>query len=107
MAALWLAGCSNPNGPSTLPHVTSGIEVPDDILNEPRVVPVPASNNISDQPYPRLGDVPSKPKTFSPKPVIDQAMNEMEFDRTQAQKDEADYLNPSQMPRPDQQPYNN
>jgi hypothetical protein len=34
----------------------------------------------------RLGDVPSKPEDFTPDKLIDQSKQEMENDRTEAQK---------------------
>lgn len=91
--SLLLTGCGG-NGPSTLPHVFSGSEVPSDVLLEPRLVPVPKTGDISDQSWPRLGDVPAKPKTFSPQPVLEQSVDELEFDRTQARKDLYEYENP-------------
>lgn len=84
-AGLALASCSD-NGPSTLPHVFSGIEVPQEVLSQPRVVTEPAQKDLSSAPFPRLGDVPSKPETFSPQPVIDQAVSEMQYERAQSQR---------------------
>jgi hypothetical protein len=94
---LFLAGCAD-NGPSTVPHVFRGIEVPQDVLDEPRIVQTPPAKDISQQHYPRLGDVPSKPNNFTPRPVLNQAVDELEFDRAQAQKAEHDYENPPVTP---------
>lgn len=79
----------------SLPHVFGGIEVPDDVQNQPRVVVTPKEKDLSDKPWPQLGSaVPSKPTNFSPKPVLDQALREMEFDRSQAQIIRRQYENP-------------
>ncbi len=93
-AGLLLVGCNSENGPSTLPHVAGGIEVPQQVLDQPRVVQVPPPQDFSNLDYPRLGDVPAKPQTFSPKPVLDQGFNELEYDRAQAQKDLYNYQHP-------------
>jgi len=66
------------------PHVYGPNEVPASIQNEPRpfadVTPV-----VPGQDYPLLGNVPSKPKNFTPAPVIDKTKQQMEDDRTQAE----------------------
>ena len=61
-------------------------DVPEDVLQLPRVVTTPAQEKIADASWMRLGDVPSKPNNFPPSPVIEQAIREMQFDRAQGQK---------------------
>jgi hypothetical protein len=79
---LLLTGCDSFN----IHNPTLHDQVPDSVKAQPLVVetapPVPPST-----PYPRLGDVPTKPKDFSPKPVYEHYMDEMEYDRTQAQEE--------------------
>ena len=64
--------------------VTLPDQVPAAVKAEPMLVEK-APPAAADQPWPRLGDVPFKPKDFSPKPVYDHYMNEMEFHRAEAQ----------------------
>ena len=60
--------------------------IPPTISNAPpetaveNLPPVPA-----DTPYPRLGDVPSKPKDFTPQTDIDYIKRSMEEDRAQGE----------------------
>jgi len=92
ISLLFLSACGDGG---SLPHVFGGIEVPEDVQNKPRAVTNPAEKDLSDKPWPKLGiAVPSKPKNFSPKPVLDQAHREMEFDRSQAQAIQRQYENP-------------
>jgi hypothetical protein len=74
---LLLASCGDSG--VELPRVF-GNEVPPDVLNEPRAVPsAPLPSNPEN--WPLLGDVPSRPKDFTPQPVIDAAKTQMEGDR--------------------------
>jgi hypothetical protein len=59
-------------------------QVPQAVKDEPRVVVSPPAAEEKPQ-WPRLGDVPSKPKDFSPKPVYDHYMDELAYDRDDAQ----------------------
>jgi hypothetical protein len=77
---LLLAGCESLG----LPDITRHDEVPLEAKAEPRLVTVPLPA-AADQPPPPLGGVPGKPKDFSPKPVYDHYMNELEFDRAEAE----------------------
>ena len=74
-----LAGCYSSN------------EVPQNVLDEPRAVsPPPPASNPS---WPRLGDVPSKPKDFPPPAAVDQAKQQMESDRAEGQALHGQYEN--------------
>ncbi len=58
-------------------------QVPDRVKEQPLLVER-ASPPPDDAAWPRLGDVPFKPKDFSPKLVYDHYMNELEFDRAES-----------------------
>jgi hypothetical protein len=75
-SCILLSGC----GSLGLPDFTRHDEVPLEAKAGPRLVetPPPLTGNEA---WPRLGDVPFKPETFSPKPVYDHYMNELEYDR--------------------------
>jgi hypothetical protein len=59
-------------------------QVPQSAKDEPRLVasPPPITGN---EPWPLLGQVPSNPKDFSPKPVYDHYMDELAYDKIAAQ----------------------
>jgi len=62
--------------------MTAKDQVPLDVKAQPRLVeapPLPA-----DQGSPYVGNVPFKPKDFTPKPAYDHYFNELEFDRGEA-----------------------
>lgn len=65
------------------PHVYGPNEVPPEVLAQPRLVAhaLPAGPTES---YPRLSDVPPRPKDFSPQPLVEQTQEQLE-----AQRDEA------------------
>ncbi len=65
-----------------VPHVFSGNEVPPEVMNAPRVVPVPSPEHQANLPWLRLGDVPFRPKNFTPEPMIDASKLQMENERT-------------------------
>ena len=59
-------------------------EVPDEIKAQPRLVETPPP--LTDgKAWPRLGDVPFKPKDFSSKAVYDRDMSELEHHRFEAE----------------------
>jgi len=87
LAALSLAACADSS--VNLPHVFEGNEVPPEVVAAPRVVPQAAPINRAV--WPRLGDVPSKPKDFTPQSVIDAAKDEMANDRDDALRLQQDY----------------
>lgn len=89
-AALWLglAACSDSD--LALPKVF-GTEVPEETLKAPRVVPVPPQTQSDSSDWPLLGKVPSKPKDFTPQPMIDAAKSQMKGDWSHAQRLEEDY----------------
>ncbi len=66
-----------------VPHMFGGNEVPPEIMAEPRVVPTPSQDQIlrAQETWPRLGDVPSMPKNFTPQPVINASKIQMENNR--------------------------
>ena len=79
--ALILAGCDslelrNPFLPD---------QVPPEAKAEPRLVETPSPSDNQPQTWPRLGDVPFKPKDFSPKPAYDHYMDELEYDRAESE----------------------
>jgi hypothetical protein len=74
-----------------LPHVFSGNEVPPEVLAEPRVVTTPSKP--VDTTWQRLGDMPFKPKNFTPQPTVDAAKRELENNRAAADKEGQDYEN--------------
>jgi len=69
----------------------SSNEVPQNVLNEPRVVSPPSSTN---QGWPRLGDVPPRPKDFPAVGAVDQAKRDMEDDRAESHVIREDIENP-------------
>lgn len=76
-----------------MPNVFSGSEVPREVLDAPRLVAKPTETDLNLVPWPRLGDVPSKPNDFSPKPVLDQAVSEMHHERDENEHIRNDYEN--------------
>jgi len=74
-----------------MPNIFSGSEVPQDVLNEPRLVAKPATEDLHAVPWPRLGDVPAMPKDFSPQPVLDQTVTEMHNERSENERIRNDY----------------
>ena len=99
---LVLAACEDTDMTDiSLPHVFGDNEVPADVAHEPRKVAIPAAGAIENATSPRLGDVPSKPKDFTPVPMIYQTMEEMETHRRAAEALKYDYENPvPQTPAP-------
>ncbi len=72
-----------------------GDEVPAEVLNAPRVVPSPPAAAKGKDVWPLVGAVPSKPKDFTPQPVIDAARSQMQNDRNEAARMQDDYQNAS------------
>ncbi len=58
-------------------------EVSSEARAAPRVVPA-APPSTDETPWPRLGDVPFKPKDFTTKPVYEQEMNDLAAERDAA-----------------------
>ena len=79
-AALFLSGCEM----GVIPDITRYDYVPPEVKAQPRLVETPPPLS-PDQAWPRLGDVPFKPKDFSPKPVYLHYMDELDFERVEAQ----------------------
>ena len=75
-----LVGCSAIG----LPDLTRHDEVPDEVKALPRQVSIPTEDE--GQGWPRLGDIPSKPKDFPTPTVYKQHMEEMEFHRSEAEE---------------------
>lgn len=75
----FLAACDNIHWP----HVYGPDEVPADVRDAPRPIPT-AQHAPEGTPFPRLGDVPSHPKDFTPDATIDQTKQQMEDDRDEA-----------------------
>ena len=76
-----LTGCDS----LRLPQIFEHDEVPVEIKAAPRLVETPPPST-GDEEWPRLGDVPAKPKDFSAKPVYERHMNELESDRADAER---------------------
>ena len=55
-----------------------GDDIPPDILNAPRAVTTPTPDALEQTTWPRLGDVPSKPKDIPSPAVIQQNIKDME-----------------------------
>jgi hypothetical protein len=73
-AALLLGGCG----------LFGEGEVPQDVLNAPRLVATPAPGTAENATWPRLGDIPAKPADFTPPAVNHSLQQEMENDRSEA-----------------------
>ena len=80
VCVLFLAGCEDVK----IPNLSHHDEVPTEAKEAPRLVQR-APPVAEDAPWPRLGDVPFKPKDFSTKPVYEHYMDELEFHRAEAQ----------------------
>jgi hypothetical protein len=78
-AALFLAGCDSIN----LPDLSRHDEVPDAVKAQPSLLETlpPPSDTAA---WPLVGEVPKRPEDFSPKPIYNHYMNEMEYDRAVA-----------------------
>ena len=74
-----LTGCEN----FYVPNVFGDDEVPDEVKEQPRFIEIPASEE-DDKAWPRLGDVPFKPKDFSPQTTYENSMSELERNRLEA-----------------------
>ena len=83
-------------------------QVPQSAKDALRLVASPPAPT-GDEPWPRLGEVPSMPKDFSPKPVYNHYMDELAYDRgeaqaekklVQGQDDAANALTPSEIEVP-------
>ncbi|MDE1901465.1 MAG: hypothetical protein KGI37_07470 [Alphaproteobacteria bacterium] len=79
LALCGLTGCAALG----IPDIFAPDQVPQSARDEPQIVV--AKPVAPDTPWPRLGDVPSKPKDFSTKPVYDNEMNQLTADRAQAE----------------------
>jgi hypothetical protein len=79
LAVLFIAGCAD--NVLDLPVVFGGNEVPSDVMGAPRLVTGPSSENAGTPGWPRVGDVPKRPKNFTPQPMIDQSKQELIDDR--------------------------
>jgi len=82
-----LTGCDGIHMPNFFGHD----EVPDEVKAQPHQFDVPEPST-EEKNWPRLGDVPFKPKDFSPKPDYDKAMDELEHDRSDAEAAKEDAL---------------
>lgn len=71
---LFFASCTDG---SDLSDFLGEDDMPASVLAQPRVVSVPTAEALADKTYPRLGDVPSKPKDFTAQPTIDATMREL------------------------------
>jgi len=80
LTVLFLSGCKSMG----VRDYFADDQVPQSAKDEPRLVasPSPITGNEA---WPLLGDVPSKPNDFSPKPVYDHYMDELAYDRGAAQ----------------------
>ena len=88
---LGLAGCED----FRAPRIFDETEVPPEILSAPRLVAAPSAPG-SDSGWPRLGDVPSKPDDFTPHPLAEQSIQQMQDYRIEAEtlKDRAEDMPP-------------
>jgi len=81
LSCVLLMGCDSLG----LPNLTHHDEVPAEAKAVPRLVEVPPATT-QDMAWPRLGDVPFKPKDFSTKPVYEHYIDELEFHRAEAEE---------------------
>jgi hypothetical protein len=79
LAVLALTACDS----IKWPHVYGPDEVPQEVKDAPRKVNLPPPTE-ADETYPRLGDVPSRPKDFASPSAIDKTKREMEGERQKA-----------------------
>jgi len=80
LLAMSLTGCDRINWP----HIYGPDEVPQSVRDADR--PVPSMQPTpTDTAYPRVGDVPSHPKTFSSQSDIDKTKQQMDQDREEAE----------------------
>lgn len=63
-------------------------QVPPEVRAEPRLVGTPDSMPVTNT-YPRLADVPFKPKDFSPPPVYTHYMDQLEYERAEGDVEKA------------------
>ncbi len=77
---LGLSACSDPNNP----NMFSAVQIPQDVLNEPRIVAIP--ENVNNPDVPLLGEVPPKPKDFITKTDSSKIISSMAEERTTAEK---------------------
>lgn len=78
---LMLAGCDSLD----MRNPFRADQVPDEAKAESRLVETPPPSAQPDtKTWPRLADVPFKPKDFSPKPAYDHYMDELEYDRAES-----------------------
>jgi len=76
-----LCGCES----IYIPNFFGDDEVPDEVKEQPRFVEIPMTEEEA-KTWPRLGDVPSKPKDFSPKPVYEKSMDDLALERLAAEQ---------------------
>ena len=66
-----------------MPHMFGGNEVPPDVMAAPRAVAAPSAELQADTTYPRLGDIPAKPKDFPPPQALDLIKRDLARDRAE------------------------
>jgi hypothetical protein len=64
------------------PHIRNASDIPPEVLAEPRIVPQATETDI--ETWPRLGDVPDKPKNFSSSRQINKTIQQLKQDRAEA-----------------------
>ncbi|MBV8549102.1 MAG: hypothetical protein JO126_06570 [Alphaproteobacteria bacterium] len=81
LAIAGFAGCSSDN----MPHVFRDNDVPDAVLQQPRLVAAPTQEELDTKTWLRLGDVPSKPTDFTAAADIEKHKQDMEALRQEGQ----------------------
>jgi len=79
-----LAGCESIQSIHIPNLLSSEDEVPDEVKDQPRFVEIPLTPE-EEAAWPRLGDVPFKPKDFSTPSAYNKTMNELKQDRVEAE----------------------
>ncbi|MFA5040844.1 MAG: hypothetical protein WC464_04330 [Bdellovibrionales bacterium] len=83
MSFFLLVGCESISS-IHIPNFLGEDEVPDDVKNQSRFVEV-EDDREDNKEWPRLGDVPFKPKDFTPKAEYNQSMTELDNQREEAE----------------------
>ncbi len=67
-----------------MPKVFEHDEVPPDVKNAPRLVPVPPANE-NEESWPRLGDVPGRPKNLTSPAEYKRVRQELQRERAESE----------------------
>ncbi len=74
-----------------LPHLLDYSEVPQETLQQPRLVSDPPFSDSAEKSAPLLGSVPEKPNDFTPQKVSEHTRDELDRERLEGQKIHNEY----------------